>query len=280
MNKYAMVLKYLKKRAGLTKKADPRFKGVHDPRYVAGVFDPAIHNDTSRANSVHFDSPEGKSLLAYRDTGSASKLNYIYDMLRYFQNNDPKAYQMHKARLLPMINATTKNVKQHTKDLSTDAIKMWESFRSNPYQAKIKGKNGQIVLDKPTIGYGTTVIDGKTVTMDTAPITKERATQLLQDWITQKTLPDLRAAYGSLLENMTHGQRAALTSLGYNSPKSMNPTKSIVQRIRNGEDVGTVIAEEFPHWNKVRDENKKKVVSPGLTNRRNKEISLAQTGTL
>lgn len=108
MNKYAMVLKYLKKRAGLTKKADPRFKGVHDPRYVAGVFDPAIHNNDSRANSVHFDSPEGKLISSYADTGDEKKLNYIYDMLRYFQNNDTKAYRQHKSRLLPMLNAAKK----------------------------------------------------------------------------------------------------------------------------------------------------------------------------
>ena len=277
MNKYAVVLKYLKKRAGLTKKADPRFKGVNDPRYVAGVFDPAIHNDASRANSVHFDSPEGKALLAYRDNGSASKLNYIYDMLRYFQNTDPKAYQMHKARLLPMINATTKNVKQHTKDLATGSIKRYESFSPTPYQIKLyDDENGNPVYDVPTIGYGTTRINGKPVTMDTPPIDEPTAAQYLQDHISEEVIPRLRKAYGSRLETMTSGQRAALTSLGYHINNTMVPSVStLARRIRNGEDVGQVIEEEFPRWNKANGR-----FMQGILNRRNDEIRLAQTGEL
>ena len=62
-------LKSLVKVKSLIKRADPRFKGVHDPRYVAGVYDPAIDSNNDRENNVYFDSPEGKLISSYADTG-------------------------------------------------------------------------------------------------------------------------------------------------------------------------------------------------------------------
>ena len=261
----------------LLKSADAPYRGVHDPRYVKGKFDPLINPESPRASSVYFDSPEGKAILNYRDTGSRTALNSVYDMLQYFQREKPQEYPQHKARLRPMLDAAEKNVRQHTLDLSTDKIKEYENFSATPYQTKLyTDKDGNPVYDVPTIGYGTTRINGEPVTMDTPPTDESTAAQYLQDHIMEHVVPRLRQTYGSRLASMTHGQRAALTSLGYNIYNTMIPSKStLARRIQNGEDVGTVIEEEFPRWNKANGE-----FMQGLLNRRNDEVRLAQTGVL
>lgn len=83
-----------------------------------------------------------------------------------------------------------------------DLIKKYESFSSKPYLCP---------AHIPTIGYGCTVYpDGRKVTMNDEPITKEKAEALLLDYVINKILPNIRDL------DLTDNQQAALCSLIYN----------------------------------------------------------------
>lgn len=83
-----------------------------------------------------------------------------------------------------------------------DLIKKFESFSSKPYLCP---------AHIPTIGYGCTVYpDGRKVTMNDEPITKEKAEALLLDYVINKIMPDIREL------GLTTNQESALCSLIYN----------------------------------------------------------------
>lgn len=85
-------------------------------------------------------------------------------------------------------------------------ISKQESFRSKPYRPTPK--------DRPTIGYGNTFWeDGRPVSMSDAPITQERAQQLLQHFVSKCLSTVLHAAKVPLSVN----QQIALTSFEYNT---------------------------------------------------------------
>ena len=83
-----------------------------------------------------------------------------------------------------------------------DLIKKYEGLKCVPYKDAV---------GIPTIGYGCTVYpDGRKVTMNDEPITKEKAEALLLDYVINKILPNIRDL------DLTDNQQAALCSLIYN----------------------------------------------------------------
>lgn len=83
-----------------------------------------------------------------------------------------------------------------------DLIKKYEGLKCVPYKDAV---------GIPTIGYGCTVYpDGRKVTMNDEPITKEKAEALLLDYVINKIMPHLKDL------PLTSNQETALVSLIYN----------------------------------------------------------------
>lgn len=83
-----------------------------------------------------------------------------------------------------------------------DLIKKYESFSSKPYLCPAR---------IPTIGYGCTVYpDGRKVTINDEPITKEKAEALLLNYVTQNIMPYIKDL------TLTENQKTAVISLIYN----------------------------------------------------------------
>ena len=114
----------------------------------------------------------------------------------------------------------------------------------------------------PTIGYGHTGDDvwlGKV-------ISEPQAESLLRQdlWSSEDTVSS--AVHVTLTDN----EYAALVSFVFNCGAGAFKSSTLLRRINNYEDVGTVIQEEFPRW--VNGGGQK---LQGLVNRRNDEIKLA-----
>ena len=83
-----------------------------------------------------------------------------------------------------------------------DLIKKYESFSATPYLCP---------AHIPTIGYGCTIYpDGRKVSMNDEPITKEKAEALLLDYVINQIMPHIRDL------GLTSNQEAAVCSLVYN----------------------------------------------------------------
>ena len=117
----------------------------------------------------------------------------------------------------------------------------------------------------PTIGYGNTYYpNGKKVTMNDPPITKQRAEELLV-FIADKFASEVLKLIKS---KVTQNQFNALVSFAYNVGVT-NLSKSTLLRLVNINPNDGNIAKEFLKWNKAN-----KVPVKGLTNRRIKEGAL------
>lgn len=117
----------------------------------------------------------------------------------------------------------------------------------------------------PTIGYGNTYYsDGKKVTMQDKPITKEQAYELL------KIVADkfARQVDAVVTANVTQNQFNALVSFAYNIGIG-NFQKSTLLRMVNLSPQNESIRAQFMRWNKSGG-----VELRGLTNRRTDEANL------
>lgn len=125
----------------------------------------------------------------------------------------------------------------------------------------------------PTIGYGTTVIDGALVQMGTT-ITQEQADQYLAadcasaEYTVNKMISDHHV---SLTQNMFN----ALVSFVYNVGAGGFGRSTLRAKLVNKEPV---VEDYFLRWNKITDPSTGQlVVSKGLTNRRHGEYVLFTT---
>ena len=117
----------------------------------------------------------------------------------------------------------------------------------------------------PTIGYGSTYYEnGTRVQMSDAPITKQRAEQLLQH-----TADRFASKVFNLLKKpVSQNQFNALVSFAFNVGSGALASSTLLKLV-NVNPNDAMIAKEFLKWNKVN-----KVPVQGLTNRRIKESAL------
>lgn len=123
-----------------------------------------------------------------------------------------------------------------------------------------------------TIGYGTTLIDGRAVKPG-EKITQLKAEELLREQVTKIFAPALFAVLpkaSSLPPNVT----AALVSWAYNVGIGAVESSTLRKRLLNGEDPLKVLEQELPKWNKANG-----APLAGLTRRRQAEVALAKGGT-
>ncbi len=143
-------------------------------------------------------------------------------------------------------------------------IKKWEGCRLTAYPDP--GTGGEPF----TVGWGSTLIDGKPVLPGTT-ITQAKADALLEEEVLTVT-----ARLGELLPMMiprpSH-ERAALTSLAYNIGLGALSESTLRKRLFAGEDPREVARTEIPRWNKAGGK-----VMQGLVNRRADEVRLFLEG--
>ena len=132
-------------------------------------------------------------------------------------------------------------------------IAQFEGFESKPYPDP--GTGG-----KPyTIGYGTTVYpDGKAVTMQDPPITKEKALECLRDHVNRFIAPELNQR----LPDLQQHQFDALCSFIYNLGMGNFKASSLLLDIKRRAD-NDVITADFNKWVKAAGK-----VMAGLVKRR------------
>lgn len=140
-------------------------------------------------------------------------------------------------------------------------IKKEELFVGKPYLDAV---------GVPTIGYGSTKYEnGKKVTMQDAPITEARASQLLAN-----TLVDYEnAVLKALKVKVNQNQFDALVSFAYNVGAFGMAGSTLLKKINAGIIDTETITYWFGVWNKGTIKGKK-VVLPGLVTRRKKEANL------
>ena len=119
----------------------------------------------------------------------------------------------------------------------------------------------------PTIGYGTTIMDGRSVRLGDK-ITKAEAEQLLSEQVQQNYAKQLFQLIPPLAKCPAN-QQAALISWTYNVGLGAVEESTLRKRLLAGEVPGKVAAEELPKWNKGDGK-----VLPGLVRRRAAELSL------
>jgi lysozyme len=137
-----------------------------------------------------------------------------------------------------------------------ELIKTFEGLSLKPYLCSAK---------VPTIGYGNTFYtNGVKVTMSDAPITQEKANEML------KVIADSFALKVSKItpSGLTQNQFNALVSFAFNLGVQALTNSTLLRLVKINPNDGN-IAKEFLRWNKAGG----KVVE-GLTKRRIKESSV------
>ncbi len=137
-----------------------------------------------------------------------------------------------------------------------DLIKTFEGLSLKPYLCSAK---------VPTIGYGNTFYtNGVKVTMSDAPITQEKANEML------KVIADSFALKVSKItpSGLTQNQFNALVSFAFNLGVQALTNSTLLRLVKINPNDGN-IAKEFLRWNQAGG----KVVE-GLTKRRIKESSV------
>jgi len=135
-------------------------------------------------------------------------------------------------------------------------IKEFEGLSLKPYKCS---------AGVPTIGYGSTYYEnGTKVNMSDAPITKQRAEQLLQH-----TADRFASKVANLLKKpVTQNQFNALVSFAYNVGSGALASSTLLKLVNiNPNDA--MISKEFLKWTKAGG-----VKNKGLENRRIKESAL------
>jgi GH24 family phage-related lysozyme (muramidase) len=139
-------------------------------------------------------------------------------------------------------------------DNCINLIKQFEGFRSAPYLDAV---------NVATIGYGTTMIDGKPVTLQTPPITEQRATELLRAYVENSSPKIIKAC----THQLTQGQFDAIISFVYNLGIGNFQSSTLLKKLNAWDILGASL--EFDKW--VNAGGKK---LPGLITRRAKEKAL------
>jgi lysozyme len=121
----------------------------------------------------------------------------------------------------------------------------------------------------PTIGYGSrTDINGNPVTMNTAPITQDQASQLLQNVLEEF----VNAVNGMVTVSLN--QFDALVDFAYNAGAANLRSSTLLRLLNSGDYAGA--SGQFIRWNKATS-NGQLIVLPGLTRRRTAEAQLFNT---
>jgi lysozyme len=137
-----------------------------------------------------------------------------------------------------------------------DLIKEFEGLSLKPYKCS---------AGVPTIGYGSTYYEnGVRVTMNDAPISKDRAFDLLKITASRFAIK----VENLLKKPVTQNQFNALVSFAYNVGSGALASSTLLKLVNiNPNDA--MIAKEFLKWNKAGGKS-----IQGLTNRRIKESAL------
>jgi len=137
-----------------------------------------------------------------------------------------------------------------------DLIKAFEGLSLKPYKCQ---------ANISTIGYGNTYYEnGVKVQMSDAPITKQRAEDLLKH-----SADRYASKVANLLKKpVTQNQFNSLVSFAFNVGSGALASSTLLKLV-NVNPNDAMIAKEFLKWNKVN-----KVPNKGLTNRRIKESAL------
>jgi lysozyme len=141
-------------------------------------------------------------------------------------------------------------------NLGLELIKKYEGFKAKAYLCPAK------VI---TIGYGSTYYeDGTKVKLTDSPITKERATELLEALLVSYE----RSVDSYCVDTINQNQFDALCSFAYNCGVGNLKSSTLLKKVNKNPDDPT-IKDEFLKWNKGGG----KVLS-GLTKRRIEEAQL------
>lgn len=143
-------------------------------------------------------------------------------------------------------------------DNGINIIKEFEGFRSKPYKD---------IVGIPTIGYGTTSINGKPVTMSTPAVTESYATELLVDHVRGTEL--IIEKYVTV--PLTQNQFDALVSFAYNVGNGALRSSTLLKKLNSGDYIGA--SREFDRWTRAGGK-----VSSGLVRRRKLEKELFLKG--
>lgn len=146
-----------------------------------------------------------------------------------------------------------------------ELIKEFEGYQKNPYKDPV---------GLWTVGYGHLCGGGKDSSCsDTGfkyPLTEATATELLKKDLPKYTVC-LRDNLNADKVKLNKNQWAALTSFVFNLGCGNFRSSRLMTRLNKGEDPNTVIAAEFPLWNKAGGK-----VLAGLVRRRAAEVALAK----
>lgn len=142
-------------------------------------------------------------------------------------------------------------------------IKEYEGLRLEAYRCP---------AGVPTIGYGSTRIDGRAVRMDDK-ITTLEAESLLRRELADLFGPGLFALL-PLMKKWRPEQQAALISWAFNIGLGAVEDSTLRRRLLASEDPTNVVREELPRWNKADGK-----VLEGLKRRRAAEVALFAGGS-
>lgn len=141
-----------------------------------------------------------------------------------------------------------------------DLVKQWEGLRLSAYRD---------VAGVVTIGYGHT---GSDVYMGLT-ITEAQAEQFLRQDLATASL----AVMSGVSVVLTDNQFGALSSFVLNVGGTAFRSSTLLKKLNKGDYAA--VTTELTKWNKITNSDGKKVVSPGLTNRRAAEIGLWSKGS-
>lgn len=137
-----------------------------------------------------------------------------------------------------------------------DFIKGYEQCRLAPYLPTSR--------DRPTIGWGMTFYpDGRTVTLQDAPLTQEQADEMFRQIMARFEAGVSEHVHVELDQN----EFDALVSFAYNVGLAAFTQSTLLRKLNRGDYDGA--AAEFPRWNKQGG-----VVLRGLTRRRAAEQAM------
>lgn len=137
-----------------------------------------------------------------------------------------------------------------------ELIKSFEGFRGKPYKCP---------AGIPTIGYGATFYpDGKKVTMNDAPITEEKATELLQSML----ISFEKYVDSYCRDDVNQNQFDALVSFAYNLGPANLKSSTLLKKVNTNPSDESIRA-EFMKWTRAGGR-----VLQGLVRRRTAEAIL------
>ncbi|KAK3986785.1 lysozyme-like domain-containing protein [Cladorrhinum sp. PSN332] len=147
---------------------------------------------------------------------------------------------------------------------TVDLITEFEGFREYIYNDP---------TGHQTIGYGHLCTKARCSEVKyPIPLSKANGKKLLADDMRPKEKCITSMTNSKVKLNLN--QYGALVSWAFNMGCDATKASTLIRRLNNGENPGTVIAQELPKW--VHGKGK---VLPGLVRRRNAEIKLAQEAT-